>query len=93
MAHVKVGSCRRVRLGFQPSSLVRIGSLVVVPLLGACATRPAPEGIEVPAADHAFLDTVQRRTFAFFWETTNPRNGLAPDRWPDPPFSSIAAIG
>lgn len=40
-----------------------------------------------------FLDTVQRRTFDFFWETTNEENGLTPDRWPEPPFSSVAAVG
>ena len=33
------------------------------------------------------------RTFRFFWETTDPRTGLAPDRWPTPSFASIAAIG
>ncbi|MHB1222792.1 MAG: glucoamylase family protein [Gemmatimonadaceae bacterium] len=44
-------------------------------------------------ADAAFLDTLQRRTFDFFWETTNPRNGLVPDRWPTRTFSSIAAVG
>jgi hypothetical protein len=60
---------------------------------GACATRPSLTPAPSASADSAFLDTVQRRTFAFFWETTNPRNGLAPDRWPNPPFSSIAAIG
>ena len=41
----------------------------------------------------AFLDTLQRRTFDFFWELTNPRNGLTPDRWPTQSFSSIAAVG
>jgi hypothetical protein len=62
--------------------------------LAACTAgvvRPSP-----PAADgrvQAFVDSLQRRTFAFFWETTNPRNGLAPDRWPNPPFASIAAVG
>ena len=68
---------------------------VVLPsiALGACtaAVRPAP-----PAADarvQAFVDSLQARTFAYFWETTNPRNGLAPDRWPNPPFASIAAVG
>ena len=45
------------------------------------------------AAEQAFLDTVSRRTFDFFWETTNPRNGLTPDRWPTKSFSSIAAVG
>ena len=41
----------------------------------------------------ALLDDVQKRTFLFFWETTNPGNGLVPDRWPTPSFSSIAAVG
>ncbi|MEO7713500.1 MAG: glucoamylase family protein, partial [Gemmatimonadaceae bacterium] len=43
--------------------------------------------------ERAFLDTLSRRTFDFFWETTNPRNGLTPDRWPTPSFSSVAAVG
>jgi hypothetical protein len=41
----------------------------------------------------AFLDTLQRRTFDFFWERSNPQNGLTPDRWPTKSFSSIAAVG
>ena len=36
---------------------------------------------------------MQARTFAWFWETTNPENGLVPDRAPSMPFSSIAAVG
>lgn len=36
---------------------------------------------------------VQERSFRFFWDTTNPENGLAPDRWPTPSFCSIAAVG
>ncbi len=41
----------------------------------------------------AFVDDVQHRTFNFFWDTANPENGLVPDRWPTPSFSSIAAVG
>lgn len=72
--------------------------LLVVPLLlPACRTsRPAPErpGDDAPlAAREAFLDTLQQRTFRWFWETTNPETGLVPDRWPTEDFSSIAAIG
>ena len=44
-------------------------------------------------ADSAFTDTLQHRTFLYFWETANPRNGLVPDRWPTPSFSSVAAVG
>jgi hypothetical protein len=66
---------------------------------GGCARSLAPvaqSAAEVyhPApADAALLDTVLRRTFAFFWETTNPQNGLTPDRWPTKSFSSVAAVG
>ena len=63
--------------------------------LAACATRP-PTGVQPPVlspATDAFLDTVQHRTFDYFWETANPANGLVPDRYPTPTFSSIAAVG
>lgn len=40
-----------------------------------------------------FFEDLEKRTFRFFWERANPANGLVPDRWPTPAFSSIAAIG
>lgn len=40
-----------------------------------------------------FLDTLQHRTFNYFWELTNPVNGLTPDRAPTKTFSSVAAVG
>lgn len=43
--------------------------------------------------DKSLLDDLTQRTFRFFWETTNPENGLVPDRYPSPSFSSIAATG
>ncbi|HEU4523208.1 MAG TPA: glucoamylase family protein [Thermoanaerobaculia bacterium] len=39
------------------------------------------------------VDDLQRRTFQWFWDTTNPKNGLVPDRWPSKSFSSVAAVG
>lgn len=36
---------------------------------------------------------IERRTFDWFWHTTNHANGLVPDRWPTPSFCSIAAVG
>ena len=53
---------------------------------GARSYAPSPR-------ESAFLDTLSHRTFDFFWETTNPRNGLTPDRWPTKSFSSVAAVG
>ena len=94
-------SGRRV---FLTETMVRYRSLALVLLAaGGCrATAPAPVAAPSPPAvgeyapstrETAFLDTLQHRTFAFFWERTNPRNGLTPDRWPTKSFSSIAAVG
>jgi hypothetical protein len=52
-------------------------------------TAPLPPTPRV----QALLDTVEQRTFAFFWERTDDRTGLTPDRWPTLSFSSIAAVG
>jgi len=66
--------------------------LLIAGLAPACASRtPAPAANA--HIDDAFLDTLQRRTFDWFWEVTSPDTGLVPDRWPDINFSSIAAIG
>src|SRR4029077_3685753 len=62
-------------------------------LLG-CATHH-PEAPLPPdsAQSTAFLDTLEERTFHYFWDLTNSANGLTPDRSPSPSFSSIAAVG
>jgi hypothetical protein len=52
-----------------------------------------PKSYTFTKADNAFLDSLQRDTFRYFWETTNPENGLVPDRAPTPSFASIAAVG
>lgn len=63
-------------------------------LPAACALgRTGAVPLSAPAVLPALFDDLQRRTFDFFWRTTNPANGLAADRYPDPPFSSIAAVG
>ncbi|MEQ1510740.1 MAG: glucoamylase family protein [Sphingopyxis sp.] len=55
------------------------------------ASPPVAGGL-APALP-ALFDDIELRTFRYFWERTNPANGLVPDRWPTPSFSSIAAIG
>jgi hypothetical protein len=80
----------------------RVAKATLLFLLSACAQ--APSGTEPPpavtasthaasAADAALLERVERDTFQWFWDTTNPKNGLVPDRWPTKSFSSIAAVG
>src|SRR6478672_8684037 len=62
--------------------------------LSCGASDPVKRRAVSPANPNpAMLDDLERRTFDFFWQTTNPQNGLVPDRWPTPSFSSIAAVG
>lgn len=39
------------------------------------------------------VEDLARRTFRYFWETTDAATGLAPDRWPTESPCSIAAVG
>ncbi|MDB5920468.1 MAG: hypothetical protein JWR40_4702 [Massilia sp.] len=57
-------------------------------------TAPLPAETAIHADQAApYLDDLSERTFKFFWDTANPANGLVPDRFPTPSFSSIAAVG
>jgi hypothetical protein len=65
------------------------------------STKPKVPGVVVersrvfdPERDgDPVINNLQRRTFRFFWDTTNKQNGLAPDRFPSPSFASTAAVG
>lgn len=52
-----------------------------------------PIKYSVSPEQEAFLDTLQRRTFYYFWEESNPENGLVKDRSADYSPSSTAAVG
>ena len=82
---------------FRPLRSFAVALLVVT---SACASATSITGVTGPlppsqltVRQTAFLDTLQRRTFSWFWERTDPNNGLTPDRWPTKSFSSVAAIG
>src|SRR5437879_1466247 len=68
-------------------------ALAAASLAGCCVNHS--EGPPPPASARvaAFLDTLEERTFHYFWDLTNTQNGLTPDRAPSPSFSSIAAVG
>lgn len=82
-----------------------LSGLRALPLLAlvagaGCAPSapPAPAPTTPPITSTAtdvppLVDDLQERTFRFFWDLANPENGLVPDRWPTPSFSSIAAVG
>ena len=55
----------------------------------APASTPAVQQHSVPQ----LVVDLEHRTFDYFWKLGNPANGLVPDRWPTPSFSSIAAVG
>lgn len=79
-----------------------MGVCLSLALLAGCRHAPGPATPALPAASSfsaattplsPVFDDIERRTFDYFWETTDAGNGLAPDRHPSRPFSSIAAIG
>ena len=56
--------------------------------LPGCVTAGVTNG-RLPA----YYADIEQRTFRWFWDNVNRKNGLVPDRWPTPSFSSIAAVG
>src|SRR2546423_7306605 len=72
----------------------QLAAALAAAILAACGTNHA-EGPPPPDSAQAagFLDTLEERTFHYFWDLTNPANGLTPYRSPTPSFSSIAAVG
>src|SRR3982750_2451015 len=61
-------------------------------LLVGGAALPWRAGAAQPSLP-AFYEDIERRTFRWFWDTANRKNGLVPDRWPTPSFCSIASVG
>jgi len=84
---------------------IRTGLSLALAALLFCAAphdAQAKEGAKQgkPAATAAthekvppLIDDLERRTFDWFWDGANPRNGLVPDHYPTKSFASIAAVG
>ena len=94
----------RLRRGLRPAAAALLAGVAAAipgttpaqgaaPSTGPTLAPAAAPGYRPSAAERAFLDTLGRRTFDWFWDTTTPRNGLTPDRWPTKSFSSVAAVG
>ncbi len=60
---------------------------------GCAVTHLADYLTPTPTVIDPEVDELQQRTFNWFTHVTNPANGLTPDRWPTPSFSSVAAVG
>ncbi len=53
----------------------------------------APPRFTPTAVQLAFIDTLEHRTFQWFWDLADPRTGMVPDRWPTRSFASTGAMG
>jgi hypothetical protein len=73
--------------------LAAVLALTSLAAAGPSSRAPSAAAPALTPAESEFLDDLQERTFRFFWERTPEGNGLTPDRWPTPSFSSIAAVG
>jgi len=75
---------------------------IAVSAIAGCQSQPAQTNASPrpyiattvqPIVLPPVVDDLEHRTFNYFWELGSPANGLVPDRWPTPSFSSIAAVG
>ena len=91
------GSCGRRRVALPLELAIAAGlflwGLIPGAAFAASATTDPQLGEPQQVALDPFLDDLEARTFRFFWETANPKNGLVPDRYPTPSYASIAAVG
>ena len=69
--------------------------LLAVACVSGCGDAAESSGSDFPPSSNetAFIDTLQVRTFRYFWDLCNPQTGLAPDRAPTESFASVAATG
>lgn len=82
------------RAAARRSSIRRLaGRCSVLVALALAACSPGRASGPSPVVWDPFLDDLQSRTFRWFWDLSNPANGLTPDRAPSPSFSSVAAVG
>lgn len=67
-----------------------------VPTIASADDQPPPTGTQpsLNPQDIAFAQDLEYRTFHWFWDNANPKNGLVPDRAPLPNgAASIASVG
>ncbi len=64
-------------------------------VLSGCHARAGlpPTPTQLSIRETAFLDTLEERTFQYFWELSDSKTGLTPDRWPTQSFISVGATG
>ena len=91
---VKVGIVERTQHPIKGRRALGLGIALGLALAG-CSGSPTLDAHPRfdSARAEAFLDTLERRTFDYFWDLTPAANGLTPDRAPSASPASIAAVG
>lgn len=74
------------------------GAISLLMLLATAGCHTAPRLLPAPVAgltpaQVAFLDTLEHDTFRWFWDKSDARTGLTPDRAPTESFASVGAMG
>ena len=72
------------------ASVLVLAAALALPVVHAAAPTTYAQ---LSRPRQALVDDLERRTFAWFWDSANPANGLVPDHHPGESFSSIAAVG
>jgi hypothetical protein len=73
--------------------LISLAALFATLTVGCASNSEVKSSPPTAMTADQLVDDIEKRTFEFFWNTTNTANGLTPDRYPTQSFSSIAAVG
>jgi len=88
------GNRRRALRRLAAALVVACAAGWAVPASASAPAAPARRAAFTPSREQrAFLDSLERRTFLYFWERSDARTGLTPDRAPSPSFVSVGAMG
>ncbi len=66
-------------VGNGPAEKKKIDKPAILPVSDEIPTKAVPAA-QISADDHVFLEDLEKRTFQFFWEHSDPKTGLSLDR-------------
>jgi len=83
----------RRALGF--GLLPVLASVLVLFVVSGCGNSPEQKepAFSGSSYENSFIDSLQARTFQYFWDLGDSPTGLAPDRYPTRSFASVSATG
>jgi len=88
-----LGACKKIEEPQAPASVPPQKQQPVSTAQPVHAPEADQTAVTQPPQLSPLFKDIEKRTFQFFWDTTNETNGMTPDRFPSRPFASIASIG